>query len=49
MTVNHEWKKPIKIFSNHESMGNNRVKWYEPEIKHGPFPKYYEISMGIEV
>ncbi len=45
---NHEWNKPVKIFSNHESMGNNRGKWYEPEIKHGPFPKYYEISMGIE-
>jgi predicted dehydrogenase len=45
---NHEWKKPVKIFSNHESMGNNKGKWYEPDIKHGPFPKYYEISMGIE-
>lgn len=29
-------------------MGNNKGKWYEPEIKHGPFPKYYEISMSIE-
>jgi len=34
---NHEWKKPVKIFSNHESMGNNKGKWYEPEIKHGSY------------
>lgn len=45
---NHEWYKPVKIFSNHEKMGENRNKWYEPKINHGPFPKYYEISMGAE-
>ena len=45
---NHEWDKPVKIFSNNEKMGMNRNKWYEPEIEHGPFPKYYEISMRNE-
>ncbi len=45
---NHEWEKPVKIYSNNEHMGMNRNKWYEPEIEHGPFPKYYEISMRNE-
>jgi predicted dehydrogenase len=45
---NHEWYKPIKIYSNSEKMGKNRNIWYEPEIDHGPYPKYYEISMGVE-
>jgi len=45
---NHEWYKPVRIFSNNEKMGKNKGKWHEPEINHGPFPKYYEISMGVE-
>ncbi|MBY9014731.1 MAG: Gfo/Idh/MocA family oxidoreductase [Candidatus Lokiarchaeota archaeon] len=45
---NHEWNNPVKIFSNHEDMGENKGKWYEPRIEHGPFPKYYKISMRKE-
>ncbi|NVM17387.1 MAG: Gfo/Idh/MocA family oxidoreductase [Candidatus Lokiarchaeota archaeon] len=45
---NHDWQNPIRIFSKHENMGKNYGKWYEPEIEHGPFPKYYELSMRNE-
>jgi UDP-N-acetylglucosamine 3-dehydrogenase len=45
---NHEWIKPVKIFSKHKKMEDNRGKWYEPELEHGPFPTYYEISARIE-
>ncbi|MBD3195657.1 MAG: hypothetical protein GF317_11405 [Candidatus Lokiarchaeota archaeon] len=45
---NHMWENPIKINSNHEKMGENVGKWYIPEIEHGPFPKYYDISARIE-
>jgi len=44
----HLREKPVKIFSQHEAMGRNIGKWYEPEIEHGPYPKYYDISMKIE-
>jgi predicted dehydrogenase len=44
----HSWEKPVRINSFHSEMGENRGKWYEPEIEHGPFPKYYEISARIE-
>ncbi|MBY9004173.1 MAG: Gfo/Idh/MocA family oxidoreductase [Candidatus Lokiarchaeota archaeon] len=45
---NHERIKPVKFFSKHEKMGENRGKWYEPDIEHGPFPIYYEISARLE-
>ncbi|MFX0074739.1 MAG: Gfo/Idh/MocA family protein [Candidatus Hermodarchaeota archaeon] len=45
---NHEWINPVKIFSNRKEMGKNKGKWYEPLIEHGPYPKYYEISMKNE-
>ncbi len=45
---NHEWINPVRIFSNHENMGEFRGKWHEPEIEHGPFPIYYRISMERE-
>lgn len=45
---NHEKIKPVKIFSNHEKMGENRGNWYEPNIEHGTFPIYYEISARLE-
>ena len=45
---NHEWYKPVRIYSNNEKMGKNKNKWFEPEIIHGPYPKYYKISMGLE-
>lgn len=45
---NHMWKNPVKINSNHEAMGENKGRWYEPKIEHGPFPKYYEISARKE-
>ena len=44
----HSWINPVKIYSLNENMGENRGKWYEPEIEHGPFPIYYEISSRIE-
>ncbi|TFG04263.1 MAG: Gfo/Idh/MocA family oxidoreductase [Promethearchaeota archaeon] len=44
----HSWENPIKIFSSCEEMGDNMNKWHEPEIEHGPFPKYYDISSRIE-
>ena len=42
---NHMWEKPLRIFSNHESLGENRNKWFEPEVEHATFPKYYSISV----
>ena len=44
----HSWEKPVKIFSYNEKMGENKAKWYTPEIEHGPFPIYYNISSRIE-
>ena len=41
---NHMWNKPVKIQSFHEELGEKRGVWFEPEIEHGPFPKYYSIS-----
>ncbi len=45
---NHMWQHPVKINSNHEALEENANKWFEPNIEHGPFPKYYEISANIE-
>jgi len=45
---NHMWENPVKINSTHKKMGDNRGKWFEPDIEHGAFPKYYEISARIE-
>ncbi|TFG00652.1 MAG: Gfo/Idh/MocA family oxidoreductase [Promethearchaeota archaeon] len=45
---NHMWQNPVKINSTHKEMGKNKGKWFEPEIEHAPFPKYYEISARIE-
>ncbi|MFX1573573.1 MAG: Gfo/Idh/MocA family protein [Promethearchaeota archaeon] len=45
---NHEWKKPVRLYSEHENMGKKRGKWFEPEIEHGPALSYYMISMGYE-
>ena len=44
----HSWINPVKIYSLHENMVENKAKWYEPKIEHRPFPKYYEISSRIE-
>lgn len=44
----HSWEKPVRIYSQHLDMGEKREVWFEPEIEHGPFPKYYEISARIE-
>lgn len=44
----HSWEKPVRIFSSHDAMGENKNKWYEPEIEHAPFPLYYNISARIE-
>lgn len=45
---NHAWIKPVQINSVHEDMGTYRGLWFEPEIEHGPYPKYYQISAKIE-
>ena len=45
---NHDWVSPVRIFSKHDNMEEYKGKWYEPELEHGPFPKYYQISMRNE-
>jgi predicted dehydrogenase len=45
---NHARLKPVQINSVHQDMGANRGIWFEPEIEHGPYPKYYQISARIE-
>ena len=45
---NHEWEKPVRIFSECNDMGENKGKWFEPKIEHGPALSYYMISMGYE-
>ncbi|MFX1378757.1 MAG: Gfo/Idh/MocA family protein [Promethearchaeota archaeon] len=45
---NHDWIKPIKIYTSHKLNAEKLNGWYFPKINHGPFPKYYHISMGIE-
>ncbi|MBN1534799.1 MAG: M24 family metallopeptidase [Spirochaetes bacterium] len=42
---NHMWERPVRIFSHHESMGDQRQQWIEPDIEHEPFPRYYNISV----
>jgi Xaa-Pro aminopeptidase len=42
---NHMWDKPVRIFSHHDALGDNKQKWFEPEIEHEPFPRYYTISV----
>ncbi len=42
---NHMWERPVRIYSYDESMGEHRQQWYEPEIEHAPFPRYYSISV----
>jgi predicted dehydrogenase len=45
----HSWDpNPVKIYSLNEEMGKLKGKWYEPEIEHGSFPIYYDISSRIE-
>ncbi len=45
---NHMWERPVRIYSGHEGLGENKNQWYEPEIEHAPFPAYYNISMRCE-
>ena len=45
---NHMWDKPVRIFSSHDAMGENKNRWFEPEIEHAPFPLYYDISARHE-
>jgi predicted dehydrogenase/Xaa-Pro aminopeptidase/putative sterol carrier protein len=45
---NHMWDKPVRIFSSHDAMGDNKNQWFEPEIDHAPFPLYYNISARLE-
>ncbi|MFX1315510.1 MAG: Gfo/Idh/MocA family protein [Promethearchaeota archaeon] len=45
---NHEWEKPVRIFSKHDDMRENKGKWFEPAVEHGPALTYYMISMGYE-
>ncbi|MFX0025480.1 MAG: Gfo/Idh/MocA family protein [Candidatus Hermodarchaeota archaeon] len=43
----HSWEKPVQIFSSHVD-AEVKGEFYSPAIEHGPFPKYYKISMGYE-
>ncbi len=45
---NHNWENPIKIYTPQKLQADKSNGWYFPKIDHGPFPKYYHISMGIE-
>jgi len=45
---NHNWEKPVKINSFQKEMGAKKGIWFEPDLEHGVFPKYYEISARIE-
>jgi predicted dehydrogenase len=45
---NHDWVKPVRFSSFDERMGDKQQKWVEPDIKHGPFPEYYYISLREE-
>jgi len=45
---NHMWEKAVRIYSNHDALGENKNQWYEPDIEHAPFPAYYNISMRCE-
>jgi predicted dehydrogenase len=45
---NHAWENPIKIYSPHKIKAEKSNGWYYPKINHGPFPKYYHLSMGNE-
>ncbi|MFX1355819.1 MAG: Gfo/Idh/MocA family protein [Promethearchaeota archaeon] len=45
---NHAWENPIKIYSPHKIKAESSNGWFYPKINHGPFPKYYHISMGNE-
>ncbi|MDR3338255.1 MAG: Gfo/Idh/MocA family oxidoreductase [Treponema sp.] len=45
---NHDWVKPVRFCSFDERMGDKQQKWLEPDIRHGPFPEYYNISLREE-
>ena len=45
---NHSWEDPIKIYSPQKIEAQKSSGWYIPKINHGPYPKYYYISMGNE-
>ena len=44
----HDSDSPIKIYTPHKLNAEKSKGWYYPKINHGPFPKYYHISMGNE-
>ncbi len=45
---NHMWDRPVRIYSTDERMGIHRQQWFEPELEHAPFPRYYSISVRNE-
>ncbi len=45
---NHMWDRPVRVFSSHDDMGENKNQWFEPEVEHAPFPLYYNISARNE-
>ncbi len=45
---NHNWEHPVRINSIDSKMVECRNKWFEPEIEHGIFPLYYNISARCE-
>jgi predicted dehydrogenase len=44
----HDWDQPLKVYTPHKLNAEKLKGWYYPKINHGPFPKYYHISMGNE-
>ncbi len=45
---NHAWERPVRFCSFDERMGEDQLKWVEPEVEHAPFPDYYTISAREE-
>jgi len=45
---NHNWEHPVRINSIDSKLVDNPNTWFEPEIEHGIFPLYYNISARCE-
>jgi myo-inositol 2-dehydrogenase / D-chiro-inositol 1-dehydrogenase len=43
----HSWLDPIRIFTSHPD-AEKKGEYYDISIEHGPYPKYYSISMFHE-
>lgn len=45
---NHAWNCPVQLVSIHKDVAPHRGVCYEPQVIHGPYPKYYDISARLE-